>query len=256
MVWWWEIQKLWPFSSVPNLKLLQTCGVFMVMPHSIAVWSLTSTALWCLLLIAWREQSSFGRPMSRPHFKRSNSHNTNSCPSWFLPSHLSFIMMLQKLVLVWSSANLVALSPASMRNFLGLNSVSAYTMLISTQYFKPWSTNAIIKFQREFFLFTDHYALKYLSSQDKISARHTFWKSYLQQFTFVIKRKTGTLNRVADALSRRHSLLSKMRITVPDFDSFLDLYAMDPFFGTFLLQIQHGERTNFVLQDGFLLCGP
>lgn len=72
----------------------------------------------------------------------------------------------------------------------------------------------------------------------------------------MIKRKTGTLNRVADALSRRHSLLSKMRITVPDFDSFLDLYAMDPFFGTFLLQIQHGERTNFVLQDGFLLCGP
>lgn len=60
---------------------------------------------------------------------------------------------------------------------------------------------------------------------------------------------------MADALSRRHNLLSKIRITVPGFDSFMDLYATDPFFATILLKIQNRERTDFLLQDGFLFHG-
>lgn len=40
---------------------------------------------------------------------------------------------------------------------------------------------------KEFVLFTDHVALKYLGTQDKISSRHASWTAYLQQFTFVIK---------------------------------------------------------------------
>ena len=110
-------------------------------------------------------------------------------------------------------------------------------------------------FHREFVLFTDHDALKYLGSQPKLSDRHASWLAYLEQFTFVIKHKAGVSNRVADALSRRHNLLSKIRITVPDFDSLMDLYATDPFFSTILLKIQNGERTNFLLQDGFLFRG-
>lgn len=60
---------------------------------------------------------------------------------------------------------------------------------------------------------------------------------------------------MADALSRRHNLLVEMRITVPGFDSFMELYLSDPFFAAILLKIQHGERTDFVLQDGFLFQG-
>lgn len=40
---------------------------------------------------------------------------------------------------------------------------------------------------KEFILFTDHVALKYLGTQDKISSRHASWTSYLQQFTFRYK---------------------------------------------------------------------
>lgn len=62
-------------------------------------------------------------------------------------------------------------------------------------------------FHQEFILFTDHDALKHLGSQDKISARHVSWMAYLQQFTFLIRHQAGLANKVADALSRRHSLL-------------------------------------------------
>lgn len=110
-------------------------------------------------------------------------------------------------------------------------------------------------FQREFILFTDHDSLKYLTSQDKISSRHASWQAYLQQFTFVVKHKSGISNRVADALSRRHSLLCEMRVTVPGFDSFLDLYAIDPFFSVVLNKVRNGERTDFTLHDDFLFRG-
>lgn len=56
-----------------------------------------------------------------------------------------------------------------------------------------------------------------MGSQDKVSARHAAWFAYLQQFTFVIKHKAGTLNKVADALSRRQSLLSTLHVSVTGF---------------------------------------
>ncbi|WOH04342.1 hypothetical protein DCAR_0623751 [Daucus carota subsp. sativus] len=110
-------------------------------------------------------------------------------------------------------------------------------------------------FQREFVLYTDHDSLKHLGSQDKISHRHASWFSFLQQFTFVIKHKAGVSNRVADALSRRHGLLTEFRFHVPGFESFLELYLDDPYFSHILTQLQQGEHTDFVLEDGFLFRG-
>ena len=42
-------------------------------------------------------------------------------------------------------------------------------------------------FHKDFVLYTDHDALKHLSTQGKVSSCHASWISYLQQFTFVIK---------------------------------------------------------------------
>ncbi|XP_020877200.1 uncharacterized protein LOC110227444 [Arabidopsis lyrata subsp. lyrata] len=83
---------------------------------------------------------------------------------------------------------------------------------------------------RDFVLFTDHDALRHLDRQAKVSTRHASWIAYLQQFTFSIKHKAGTLNRVANALSRRHTLLASTYTMVPSFASFADLYESDVYF--------------------------
>lgn len=108
---------------------------------------------------------------------------------------------------------------------------------------------------RDFVLFTDHDALKHLDSQVKVSSRHAGWIAYLQQFTFTIRHKAGKLNRVADALSRRHSLLTTLHTSVPGFASFSELYVSDPFFGKIVLEVRDGSRDDFTLVDGFLFRG-
>ncbi|KAJ0593138.1 putative nucleotidyltransferase, Ribonuclease H [Helianthus annuus] len=55
---------------------------------------------------------------------------------------------------------------------------------------------------KEFILHSDHEALKYIQGQQKLQPRHAKWVEFLQAFTFIIKHKSGKLNKGADALSR------------------------------------------------------
>ena len=75
-------------------------------------------------------------------------------------------------------------------------------------------------FHREFILHSDHHALKFLNSQQNISRMHGQWIMYLQKFTFVFKHRSGTMNKVADALSRRHCLLTTLHSSITSFESF------------------------------------
>nr|GMD71508.1 Retrovirus-related Pol polyprotein from transposon 17.6 [Ipomoea batatas] len=63
----------------------------------------------------------------------------------------------------------------------------------------------------EFIIYSDHEALKYFRSQKHLNKMHARWAAYLEQFTFLLKHKSGATNRVADALSRRRSLLIVMQ---------------------------------------------
>ena len=56
------------------------------------------------------------------------------------------------------------------------------------------------------------------------------WVEYLQSFTFLIKHKSRVTNKVDDALSRRHSLLTEMKVEVLGFDEMKELYDADPDF--------------------------
>lgn len=71
--------------------------------------------------------------------------------------------------------------------------------------------------------------MKYLGSQDNISSRHASWIAYLQQFAFVIKHQSCRVNKVADALSRQHSLIASLSVSVPGFATFAELYPSDQF---------------------------
>ncbi|KAL9253445.1 Laccase-15-like protein [Drosera capensis] len=108
---------------------------------------------------------------------------------------------------------------------------------------------------QEFVLFTDNKAIKYIHSQEKLSVRHVKWVNFLQEYHFVLKHKSGVLNPVADALSRRASILITMKAEVLGFDSFKDLYDSDPDFGSMVKEIKAGNRIDYRLQEGYLFHG-
>ncbi|XP_057248317.1 uncharacterized protein LOC130590269 [Beta vulgaris subsp. vulgaris] len=57
-------------------------------------------------------------------------------------------------------------------------------------------------------------ALKYLQSQQKLQPRHAKWVEFLQAYHFVIKHKSGKMNKGADALSEGF-LFKNKRLCVP-----------------------------------------
>uniref|UniRef100_A0A2N9EKX8 CCHC-type domain-containing protein n=1 Tax=Fagus sylvatica TaxID=28930 RepID=A0A2N9EKX8_FAGSY len=113
----------------------------------------------------------------------------------------------------------------------------------------------------EFLLHSDHETLKYLNSQQKLNSRHASWVEFLQPYSFSIKHKFGKLNQVADALSKRHSLLSTMEVQVLGFEVLKELYKNDPDFGNVWENCSMGSFNHFLVQKGFLfknnrLCIP
>ncbi|GJV06738.1 putative gag-pol polyprotein [Tanacetum coccineum] len=114
---------------------------------------------------------------------------------------------------------------------------------------------------KEFILHSDHEALKYIQGQHKLQPRHAKWVEFLQAFNFTIKHKSGKLNKGADALSRKYSLLTSLQPKVLGFDLLLDEYPSDPDFGTIYNNCQHHATGEFHLCNGFLfktqqLCIP
>ncbi|KAI3526019.1 hypothetical protein L1887_05170 [Cichorium endivia] len=110
-------------------------------------------------------------------------------------------------------------------------------------------------FHKEFVLFTDHDSLRHIRNQDKVSHKHGRWMNFLEKFTFVVKHKSGTSNRVADALSRRSNLLVSMRLGVPGLDVLMEQLTVDPYFSVVLQDVQSGRRSDFLVHDGFLFKG-
>ncbi|GJY96475.1 RNA-directed DNA polymerase [Tanacetum coccineum] len=107
----------------------------------------------------------------------------------------------------------------------------------------------------EFVLFFDHEALKFINGQHKLKSRHAKWVKFIQAFSFVIRHKVRSNNQVADALSRRHSLITTMQIRVQDFDSFCGLYCDDPDFREIWSKCDNGPFQQFSKQDGYLFKG-
>lgn len=84
---------------------------------------------------------------------------------------------------------------------------------------------------KEFILHSDHEALKYLQSQQKIQPRHAKWVETIQAFHFVIQHKSEKMNKVADALSRKYALLSSLKSRVIGLEVFKEAYMDDLDFG-------------------------
>ncbi|XP_071688891.1 uncharacterized protein [Rutidosis leptorrhynchoides] len=85
---------------------------------------------------------------------------------------------------------------------------------------------AITYFVPNFVLYLDHESLKYIHGQHKLNPRHAKWVKILQGYTISINHQ-GVLNKFADALSRKYSLLSTMSVQVTGFDQWRDMYKSD-----------------------------
>lgn len=83
---------------------------------------------------------------------------------------------------------------------------------------------------KEFVIHTDHESLKHLKGQQKLNKRHARWVEFIETFPYVIHYKKGKENVVADALSRRYTLLSSMETKLLGFEHIKSCYANDPEF--------------------------
>ena len=115
---------------------------------------------------------------------------------------------------------------------------------------------------KEFIIHSDHESLKYLRSQNNLNCRHAKWVEFIESFPYIIKHKKGKDNVIADALSRRYTLLSQLDCWIFGLQSIKEQYALDPNFKDVLLNYIEGRTWNkFMINDVFLfranrLCIP
>jgi hypothetical protein len=62
---------------------------------------------------------------------------------------------------------------------------------------------------REFIIHSDHEALKHIRTQTNLNRRHANWVEFIESFPYIIKHKNRKENVIADALSRRYTMLSQ-----------------------------------------------
>ena len=86
---------------------------------------------------------------------------------------------------------------------------------------------------------TDHESLKCLKGQGKLSKRQIRWLEFIESFPYMIQYKKGKDNVVADALSRRHALVTTLTSQIVGFELIKELYKEDEDFGTVYKACKH-----------------
>jgi hypothetical protein len=85
---------------------------------------------------------------------------------------------------------------------------------------------------------------------------HARWVTFIQRFTFTLKHKPGQLNKVADALSWKVSLLITIRAKVIGFECLKELYAEDEDFRNTWSKCQQGlSHEGMHIHEGYLFRG-
>ena len=78
---------------------------------------------------------------------------------------------------------------------------------------------------------------------------------FIEQFPYVFKHKQGKTNVVADALSRRFTLLNVFDVQYLGFDQIKEIYKHDLDFSLIYQECSKGGHKDFFIHDGFLFKG-
>lgn len=84
---------------------------------------------------------------------------------------------------------------------------------------------------KECVIHTDHETFKHLRGKTNLKKRHTKWLEFIETFPNVIMYKKSKENMVADALPRRHVLISTMEAKELDFEGIKVFYEEDQYLG-------------------------
>ena len=82
--------------------------------------------------------------------------------------------------------------------------------------------------------------MKHIKSQEKLNHRHAKWVEFIETFPYVIKHKTGKENGIADALSRRYTMLSQLDFKIFGLETIKDQYVHDAEFKDVLQNCKEG----------------
>ncbi|WVZ71118.1 hypothetical protein U9M48_019739 [Paspalum notatum var. saurae] len=108
---------------------------------------------------------------------------------------------------------------------------------------------------KEFVIHSDHESLKHIRSQVKLNCRHAKWVKFIESFSYVIKHMKGKDNVIADALSRRYTMLLQLDHRIFGLESIKEQYAYDEDFKDII------TWDKYVINEGFVfranrLCIP
>jgi hypothetical protein len=106
---------------------------------------------------------------------------------------------------------------------------------------------------KEFVICFDHESLKHIRGQAKLNNFHAKWVEFIETFMYNIKHKKGKDNVLADAFSRRYTILSQLDHKFFGLESIKELYVIDFDFNDAYENCQEGRTWNkYVLHDGLL----
>jgi hypothetical protein len=95
--------------------------------------------------------------------------------------------------------------------------------------------------------------LKYLKGQATLNKRHATWIEFIESFPYIIKHKKGKGNVIADALSRRYTMLSQLSHKIFGLETIKGLYATDLDFKDPFENCREGRTwQKFLLREGLL----
>jgi len=108
-------------------------------------------------------------------------------------------------------------------------------------------------FPKEFVIHSDHALLKPIRTQNKLNHRHAKWAEFIESFSYVINHKKGKDNIIADALSRRYTMLSQLDCRIFGLETIKEQYVNDDEFKDVLENCKEGHtRNKYMIHDGFL----